>query len=653
MHLVEVAKGLAPQLCLNADDVVGLLEFHLALGSSGDVDGSAIGSGACAGIDVGGQSIPGIDFVDLATPVQSLLVLVPTVAHVHVEVGHVGQDDGITVVGQAIRHVSTRAHSAPGVHTGHARNHQRIVLGGVVKAYFLPTFDTDFAGFEQGADAFQEISMHVVLVLETLALHERLHIGALIPCTTGHLVTAQVDDLEFKAGFLVHLLQLTDHVVDEQVNIVAGNVEHVVVITLCRGIDTLVLLVPQTVLLCGGVVRCTVLHRHDGSAGMAWRLNFGDDVHASLPSIAEQVDELAAGEVAVGTLRQVVGVAVAVKDLCQVTFLVERGAAARSHLGQLGQAGNLQAPGFVVGEVELQRVDLVVGQQVNQPFHLGRTGHIVACDVKVHAAVAEVRPVDDKAVLQAVSLAVVQRGDERLHTVDQSGTGGAVDADASVMHAQAVVLAVSAHLFVEQQLDDGVLAAGHIDAAFLQFIGEQVLGTAVSAPLEELAVLDGHDAAHLCETVLDIHLLGGGEDVIVITRVAVAKAIDGLVVIVHVVAVRVSLVVAPLAGLVERRPVDVHRDGVGHVTAHHHMTAGRHVALVDDSAAHHHFHHERIAGSDGLVVAVGLDAVIGRRHLLDVHRAACRHGHLARELVEEELPVVAERLIADVLDDKT
>ena len=220
------------------------------------------------------------------------------------------------------------------------------------------------------------------------------------------------------------------------------------------------------------------------------------------------------------------------------------------------------------------------------------------------------------------------------------------------MHAQAVVLAVGAHLLVEQQLDDGVLAAGHIDAAFLQFVGEQVLDTAVAAPLEELAALDGHDAAHLGEAVLDVDLLGGGEDVIVVARIAVAETVDGRVVGIHVVAVGISLVVAPLAGLVERRTLDVHRNGVSHVTIHHNMATGGHVALVDDGATHHHLHHQRIAGGDGFVVAVGLDAVIGRRHLLDVHRTACRHGHLARELVEKELPVVAERLLADVLDDK-
>ena len=175
--------------------------------------------------------------------------------------------------------------------------------------------------------------MHVVLVLEAFALHERLHVGALVPRAAGHLVAAQVDDLEFQAGFLVHLLQLTDHIVDEQVDVVAGHVEHIVVITLGRGVDRGVLLVPQAVLLGSGVARCTVLHRHDGGAGVARRLNLGDDVHAVFPGVAQQVDELAAGEIAVGALRQVVGVAVAVKYLCQIALLVERGAAACGHLG--------------------------------------------------------------------------------------------------------------------------------------------------------------------------------------------------------------------------------------------------------------------------------------------------------------------------------
>ena len=182
-------------------------------------------------------------------------------------------------------------------------------------------------------------------------------------------------------------------------------------------------------------------------------------------------------------------------------------------------------------------------------------------------------------------------------TVHQGRAGDASNDDAAVVHTQAVILAVSAHLLVEQQLDHRFLAAGDINATFFQLISEQFFDTAVATPLEQFAGLDGNDAAQLGETVLDIHLLGGGEDVIVVARVAVAETINRLIVTVHVVAVGVGLVVTPLSGFVERRAVDVHCYGMSHVAAHHHMSASGHVALVNDSTTHYHFHHERVTRS--------------------------------------------------------
>ena len=87
---------------------------------------------------------------------------------------------------------------------------------------------------------------------------------------------------------------------------------------------------------------------------------------------------------AVGALAQVVGVAVAVKDLRQesVFYFVEGASTARCHLGELGQSGNVYSPGFVVGKVELQAVDFVLCQDVDEGLEVVKTVEL-ACGSKI------------------------------------------------------------------------------------------------------------------------------------------------------------------------------------------------------------------------------------------------------------------------------
>ena len=172
----------------------------------------------------------------------------------------------------------------------------------MVKGDFLPALDADFAQFKQGADALDVVLAHLVLGLQALALHECLHIGTLGPGAIGDLVTTQMHDLQFQSGLLVHLGQLFHHTVDKAVNVITGDIEHIVVVTLGRGVNALVLLVPQAELLGSRIVHGTVFHRHDGGAGMTRRLNLGDDVNPAGPGITQQVDELVTGKVAIGAL---------------------------------------------------------------------------------------------------------------------------------------------------------------------------------------------------------------------------------------------------------------------------------------------------------------------------------------------------------------
>lgn len=62
--------------------------------------------------------------------------------------------------------------------------------------------------------------------------------------------------------------------------------------------------------------------------------------------------------------------------------------ARRAHLGESRAAGHLEAPALIVGEVQVQAVEVVVGEQVDQPAHVVG-GAEVPRDVEHHAAPAE------------------------------------------------------------------------------------------------------------------------------------------------------------------------------------------------------------------------------------------------------------------------
>ena len=91
-----------------------------------------------------------------------------------------------------------------------------------------------------------------------------------------------------------------------------------------------------------------------------------------------------------------VGVAVAAEYLVEVVVLgaVFAPAAARGDVGELGQAGNFDAPGLVVKGVEVQAVEAGDGHELEDDAHV-RGGLVVAGDVDVEAAPLVVGPVLD------------------------------------------------------------------------------------------------------------------------------------------------------------------------------------------------------------------------------------------------------------------
>lgn len=95
---------------------------------------------------------------------------------------------------------------------------------------------------------------------------------------------------------------------------------------------------------------------------MAGTFHLGHHADMARLGIAQQVDKLLAGEVAVAC-RGTIGI---------MAVVVGRDGRARrslatptTHLREFGQSGYLQSPTFVVAEVEMEHAELVVGKGVN------------------------------------------------------------------------------------------------------------------------------------------------------------------------------------------------------------------------------------------------------------------------------------------------
>ena len=104
--------------------------------------------------------------------------------------------------------------------------------------------------------------------------------------------------------------------------------------------------------------------------------HFGNHSDAARVCILQQVDHLAAGVEAICALAQVVGVAIAVVNGNDKFVFGECASASRSHFGEFGQSRDFQSPCFVVGKVEVQRVEFVVSQQINHSLHIFERGEI-------------------------------------------------------------------------------------------------------------------------------------------------------------------------------------------------------------------------------------------------------------------------------------
>ena len=238
---------------------------------------------------------------------------------------------------------------------------------------FVPTDHLTAVVVEEFLYALGYVALQVVLgravliVFETQLLDAGLAGGALLPTQFGALVAA---DMNVFRGENIHHLE--QYVFDKFEGLVLTGAEHIVAdAPLSRN---LIRATGAAQLGVGG----------QGGHHVAGQVDFGDDGDTQVGGILHDVAQL------VLRIESAVGGVVVVVPL----FGNHRFAAHAAHLGQAGVFLDFDAPALVVGEVPVQRVELVHGHDVENAFHLvGREE--VAGYVQVEAAVSESRSVVD------------------------------------------------------------------------------------------------------------------------------------------------------------------------------------------------------------------------------------------------------------------
>ena len=187
--------------------------------------------------------------------------------------------------------------------------------------------------------------------------------------------------------------------VDERVRGGQGGVHHVVVVELRRGVLGAVLRVaqqeaPRPLRVALRAERPEAgLHRLDRGAGVARHLQLGDHLDVPRRGVPQDLHVVGPGvePAPVGPVRLGPGAVGGRQEAARVEGVPAPGA----HRGELGEARDLDAPALVVGEVEVEDVELVARHQVERPQHRG-LGLEVARDVEHEPAVAEARGVHDR-----------------------------------------------------------------------------------------------------------------------------------------------------------------------------------------------------------------------------------------------------------------
>mmetsp|Transcript_69249 Transcript_69249/g.214142 ORF Transcript_69249/g.214142 Transcript_69249/m.214142 type:complete len:250 (+) Transcript_69249:633-1382(+) len=131
----------------------------------------------------------------------------------------------------------------------------------------------------------------------------------------------------------------------------------------------------------------------DEGRGVRWDVDLGDDLDCQRRSERHQLLHLLAAEEARGAVRRSV---VLLLPVLIALWPVEGTTSQAADQAQLWPASHLHAPALVVGEVEVQLVELVHGHQEQQLLHLVQTKEVPR-DIQHQTSPSVARPVADPA----------------------------------------------------------------------------------------------------------------------------------------------------------------------------------------------------------------------------------------------------------------
>ena len=197
------------------------------------------------------------------------------VDHVHVEAVDVAEDDGVAA---AEGLAGGGGVVVPDVDAANGGSNLGVELRAVADGYLLPSVHGDLALGEQLCHLTDEVGVDLFLGLQSVLLLEDADRVGAVPGAGSDLVAADVDAGEGHAGLAVHGDELVKDLAHELVRAGEGGVHGAVVVRLGGGVARGVAIVDEAVR--GVALGGAYLHGLDGGAGVAGRLNLGENLNA-------------------------------------------------------------------------------------------------------------------------------------------------------------------------------------------------------------------------------------------------------------------------------------------------------------------------------------------------------------------------------------
>ena len=108
---------------------------------------------------------------------------------------------------------------------------------------------------------------------------------------------------------------------------------------------------------------------------------------------------------------------------------------------QLFQTGNLDTPTFIVGQMQMQHIDLVRRQNIDPAFHIGSRNK-VARHIEHEAAIGQIGIIDNHLPVESMAISP-QQGQESLYTVEYAVRRSPHDSNLAIVYVQPILFGVA------------------------------------------------------------------------------------------------------------------------------------------------------------------------------------------------------------------